>query len=153
MIWICFAILLAACFAAGATGGMFPPGDWYDRLEKPNWTPPNWMFPVVWTTLYLFIAYAGARVAVAPGNSVAMAFWALQIALNTLWTPVFFGLRKMRAGLVVLTALWAAVAATMVALWQVDLVAGLLFVPYLVWVTTAWALNFSVLRLNPAEAG
>ncbi|MEY8841558.1 TspO/MBR family protein, partial [Cribrihabitans sp. XS_ASV171] len=136
-----------------ATGGMFPPGEWYDRLEKPRWTPPNWMFPVAWTTLYLCMAYAGARAAVAPGNAVAMALWALQIALNTLWTPVFFGLRKMRAGLVVLSALWVAVAATLVALWQVDLWAGLLFVPYLAWVTTAWALNFAVLRLNPAEAG
>ncbi len=152
MFWILFLVFLAACFAAGATGGMFSPGPWYDRLEKPSWTPPNWLFPVAWTTLYLLMAGGGARVALLPDNGLAMAFWALQIALNTLWTPVFFGLRKMRAGLVVLAALWLAVAGTLVSLWQVDWVAGAMFVPYLVWVSVAAALNLAVLRLNPDAA-
>lgn len=149
MTFILFAIFLAACFAAGATGAMFPPGQWYQDLRKPSWTPPNWLFPVAWTTLYLCMAYAAARVALMPGNALAMALWALQIALNTLWTPVFFGLRRLRAGLVVLSALWIAVAATLVALWQVDTVVGALFIPYLIWVTVAWMLNYSVMRLNP----
>ncbi|KHQ50706.1 tryptophan-rich sensory protein TspO [Mameliella alba] len=152
MFWILFLIFLLACFAAGATGGMFPPGDWYRSLDKPRWTPPDWVFPVAWTTLYLLMAFAGARVALAPDNGLALAFWALQIALNTLWTPVFFGLRRMRAGLVVLSALWLAVAACLVALWQVDAWAGLAFVPYLCWVSVAWALNLSVLRRNPDVA-
>ncbi|MGS4920038.1 MULTISPECIES: tryptophan-rich sensory protein TspO [Mameliella] len=152
MFWILFLIFLLACFAAGATGGMFPPGDWYRSLDKPRWTPPDWVFPVAWTTLYLLMAFAGARVALAPDNGLALAFWALQIALNTLWTPVFFGLRRMRAGLVVLSALWLAVAACLVTLWQVDAWAGLAFVPYLCWVSVAWALNLSVLRRNPDVA-
>ncbi|MAC81692.1 MAG: sensory protein TspO [Rhodobacteraceae bacterium] len=149
MIWICFIVFLAACFAAGATGGLFPPGQWYEGLRKPAWTPPNWVFPAAWTTLYLCIAAAGARAAVQPDNALAMAFWALQIALNTLWTPVFFGLRRLRLGLVVLVALWLSVAVCMVALWSVDRIAGMLFLPYLLWVTIAGALNLSVLRLNP----
>lgn len=153
MIWICFAIFLAACFAAGSTGGLFSPGEWYDRLKKPWWTPPNWLFPVAWTLLYVCMAAAGARVAVSPDNGIAMAFWALQIALNGLWTPVFFGLKKMRLGLFVLSGLWVSVAASVVALWQVDMIAGLLFLPYLAWVSVAGALNASVLRLNPEEAG
>lgn len=152
MIYLIFAIFLAACFAAGSTGSLFPPGDWYDRLNKPRWTPPNWLFPVAWATLYLCMAAAGARVAVSPGNGVAMALWALQIAFNGLWTPVFFGLRRLRLGLMVLGGLWLSVAATLVALWQVDLIAGLLFVPYLTWVSVAAALNLSVLRLNGEEA-
>ena len=152
MIYALFAIFLAACFAAGSTGGLFPPGEWYERLRKPWWTPPNWMFPVAWSTLYLCMAAAGARVAVSPDNALAMALWALQIALNGLWTPVFFGLRRMRLGMMVLSALWLSVAATLVALWQVDWIAGVLFVPYLTWVSVAAALNLSVLRLNPAEA-
>ena len=135
--------------AAGTTGAIFPPGDWYDRMAKPSWTPPNWLFPVAWTTLYLLIAGAAARVALLPDNALPMAFWALQIALNTLWTPVFFGLRRMRAGLVVLILLWFAVAATLVTLWQVDWVAGAMFIPYLVWVSVAGALNLAVVRLNP----
>ncbi len=127
---------------------MFSPGAWYDELKKPSWTPPNVLFPLAWTTLYIFMAIAGARVAAAPDNGLAMALWSLQIALNALWTPVFFGLRKIKAGLLVLCCLWIAVAAAMVALWQVDWIAGLLFVPYLAWVSVAGALNFSVMRLN-----
>ncbi|MBE0452591.1 tryptophan-rich sensory protein TspO [Roseovarius autotrophicus] len=153
MIYVLFAIFLAACFAAGSTGGLFPPGEWYARLSKPRWTPPNWLFPVAWTTLYICMAAAGARAAMSEGNSLAMALWALQIALNGLWTPVFFGLRRMRLGLMVLGALWVSVAATLLALWQVDIWAGLLFVPYLVWVSVAGALNLAVIRLNPQEAG
>jgi len=148
MIYVVFAIFLGACFAAGSTGGLFPPGEWYKRLEKPWWTPPNWLFPVAWSVLYLCMAAAGARVAMSPDNGLAMALWALQIALNGLWTPVFFGLRRMKLGLRVLSALWLSVAATLVALWQVDWIAGLLFVPYLGWVSVAAALNLSVLRLN-----
>lgn len=152
MIWICFAIFLAACFAAGSTGSLFMPGDWYAKLRKPVWTPPNWMFPVVWTLLYVCMAAAGARVAVSDGNGIAMALWSLQIALNGLWTPVFFGLKNMRLGLIVLMLLWLSVALTMIALWMVDSVAGMLFFPYLVWVSIAGMLNLSVLRLNPDVA-
>lgn len=152
MSWLLFGVFLAACIAAGMTGGLFPPGDWYRGLNKPRWTPPNWLFPVAWSVLYLCMAGAAARVAVLPGNGLAMGLWALQIALNTLWTPVFFGLRRIRSGMVVLSALWLSVAACMVALWQVDWIAGVLFLPYLAWVSVAAALNFSVMRLNPAEA-
>ena len=152
MFWLCFVIFLAACGAAGATGGLFPPGAWYEKLAKPSWTPPNWLFPVAWSALYVCMAAAGARAAIKPDNGIALALWSLQIALNGLWTPVFFGLRKMRLGLLVLVLLWISVAAAMVALWRVDWVAGLLFLPYLAWVTTAGALNYSVMRLNPNPA-
>lgn len=152
MFWICFALFLAACFAAGATGGLFPPGPWYQNLRKPWFTPPNWAFPVVWTTLYICMAFAGARVAMIPGNGIAMALWSLQIALNGLWTPVFFGLRRMRLGLLVLGGLWLSVAASAAALGALDPLAGLLFLPYLLWVSIAGALNWSVLRLNPDAA-
>ncbi len=96
---------------------------------------------------------AGARVAGMEGSGLALALWSLQIALNTLWTPIFFGLKKIKAGLAVLVALWIAVFACMIALWMVDWIAGLLFLPYLAWVSTAGALNASVLRLNPGAAG
>ena len=152
MFWSLFAIFLAACFAAGSTGGLFPPGPWYRRLAKPSWTPPDWAFPVVWSCLYVCMAAAGARVAVSDGNALAMALWSLQIALNGLWTPVFFGLKRIKLGFVVLSVLWVSVAVTLVALWQVDWIAGALFAPYLGWVSIAAALNFSVWRLNPDEA-
>jgi len=149
MDWGLFLTYLAACGAASATGAMFEPGTWYRSLSKPIWTPPGWVFPVTWTVLYLCMATAAARVAVLPDSAQAMAFWALQIALNTLWTPVFFGLHRIKAAMVVMAGLWCAVAATTLAFLQLDMTAGLLFAPYLVWVTIAGALNFSVLRLNP----
>lgn len=145
-----FLVLLLACIAAGSTGALFPPDRWYRDLSKPGWTPPDWVFPVTWTLLYFCMAGAGARVAMLPGAGLAMALWSLQIALNGLWSPVFFGLHKIRAAMLVVVALWAAVALTMLALFQLDVIAGLLFVPYLVWVTIAAALNLSVMLRNPA---
>ena len=144
-----FFVFLAACLAAGATGALFPPGDWYRKLKKPAWVPPNWVFPVVWNLLYLLMSFAGARVAGLEGSGPALAFWALQIALNALWTPVFFGLRRLKAALPVMAALWLAVLGALVFHWRVDLWAGLAFVPYLAWVSVAGALNYSVWRLNP----
>lgn len=144
-----FLVFLAACFGAGATGALFPTGKWYEALEKPSWTPPNWVFPVAWTTLYVLMSFAAARVAPQEGSEFAMAFWAAQIAVNAIWTPVFFGLRRLKDALPIILLLWLFVAAAMFAHWQVDWIAGLALLPYLVWVTVAAALNYSVWRLNP----
>ena len=152
MDWGLFAIFLASCVAAGTTGAAFKPGDWYAALQKPVWTPPDWAFPVVWTTLYLLMSYSAMRVALLPGAGVALALWGLQLALNTLWTPIFFGLRRMREGFLVILALWAAVAGTVWSFGQVDGLAGVLMLPYLLWVSIAAALNFSVWRMNPGHA-
>ncbi len=152
MDWGLFLTFLAACGAAATTGMLIKPGAWYDGLKKPDWTPPNWVFPVAWTVLYLLMSLAAMRVAGAADNGQAIAFWALQITLNTLWTPVFFGLHRMRAAMVVMACLWLAVAATTWAFFRVDLVAGLLLLPYLVWVSIASALNFTTMRMNPEAA-
>lgn len=146
---ILFFIFLAACFGAGATGSGFPPGEWYQRLAKPSWTPPNWVFPVMWTAIYVLVAFAAARVAVLEGSGYAMAFWATQIAFNALWTPIFFGLRRLKGALIVMVFLWLSVLGCFVTHWQLDLWAGLAMLPYLVWVTVAGMLNLSVARLNP----
>jgi tryptophan-rich sensory protein len=152
MFWLLFCIFLLACIGAGMTGGLFPPGPWYRSLNKPWFTPPDWLFPVTWTVLYICIATAGARLAVADNNGIAMALWAVQIAFNGLWTPVFFGLRNIRMGMVVVGLLWLFVAVAIAVFWPVDRVAALLFVPYLVWVSIAAALNAEVWRLNPDVA-
>ncbi len=148
MFWLLFVTFLAAAMAAGATGTLFQPGAWYESINKPTWVPPNWAFPVVWTTLYVSMSIAAARVGVLQGVGFALALWALQIALNTLWTPVFFGLQDPAKGMIIVSLMWVAVAATMVAFFRHDLIAGLLFVPYLAWVTVAGALNLAVLRMN-----
>ncbi len=147
-----FLIFLAACMAAGSTGALFAPGEWYRNLRKPSWTPPGWMFSVMWTSLYLLMSWAATRVALSDGGQIALALWALQIALNTLWTPVFFGLHRMRAGLAIIALLWATVVATSIAFFQVDALAGAMMLPYIAWVSVAAGLNLSILRLNPEQA-
>lgn len=149
-----FFTFLAACGAAAATGAMFSPGDWYRALQKPSWTPPDWVFPVAWTALYICMSLAAMRVAQSghPGAPQALGFWAIQVTVNALWSPVFFGLKRMRAALIVVSVLWLAVAVTLVAFVRIDWLAGLLFLPYLAWVTIATALNAAVLRRNPSMA-
>lgn len=149
-VWM-FVIFFAATAAAAATGAMFPTGPWYKQLNKPTWVPPNWVFPVAWTSIYLLISFAGARVVNMEGSQIALAFWALQIAVNTLWTPVFFGLRNLKGSLPIMAGLWLAVLGCLITFWQVDTLAGLAFVPYMVWVTVAAALNVAMVRLNPDQ--
>lgn len=147
-----FLIFLTATGAAAATGVIFKPGDWYEGLRKPGFTPPKWAFPVVWTLLYLAMALAATRIAGLAANGTALALWSLQIALNTLWTPVFFGARRMFAGLVIITLLWLTVAAMLVAFWALDFWAAVLVLPYLAWLSVAAALNLSIWRHNRGAA-
>ncbi|MBI6794823.1 tryptophan-rich sensory protein TspO [Pseudomonas syringae] len=143
-----FFIFLLACCAAGATGIIFKPGAWYESLEKPSFTPPDWAFPVAWTTIYLLLAWAGYRLTLIPGSEIVLALWAAQIALNTLWTPVFFGANRLVAAMVILVLLWFVVAVMIVMALQLDIITGLILFPYLVWLSVAAALNFSILRHN-----
>lgn len=155
MDWLTVMGLSAAVLGAASTGAMFSPGPWYDALRKPSWTPPNWLFPLAWTALYAAMVWAAYRIAQTPIDVAApgLAFWAAQIVFNALWSPVFFGLRKLGAALVVLIGLWVCVGMTTVLFWRVDLVAGLLFAPYVVWVSYAGALNAVIWRGNPKAAG
>ncbi|MBC3956596.1 tryptophan-rich sensory protein TspO [Pseudomonas triticifolii] len=143
-----FFIFLLACAAAASTGIIFKPGQWYESLTKPGFTPPNWAFPVAWTIIYLLLAWAGYRLSLIPGSQELLALWAAQIALNTLWTPVFFGAQKPFAGMVIISVLWAVVATMVVMALRLDVITGLILFPYLVWLCVAAALNFSILRNN-----
>lgn len=145
-----FLTFLLACAAAATTGMIFQPGAWYDGLRKPGFTPPSWAFPVVWTLLYILIAWVGARLAVRPGTGPLLALWAAQIALNTLWTPVFFGAHRMGLGMAVIVILWLVVAVMMVMAFRLDTWTGLMLLPYLAWLSVASALNFSIWRMNPS---
>lgn len=143
-----FLVFLLACGAAASTGLIFKPGPWYESLIKPGFTPPNWVFPVAWSTIYLLLAWAGYRLTLIPASQPVLALWAAQIALNTLWTPVFFGAQRILAAMVILAALWLVVAAMVVMALRLDLITGLILFPYLVWLCVAAALNFSILIKN-----
>ena len=143
-----FFIFLLACAAAASTGVIFKPGAWYAALVKPSFTPPNWAFPLAWTLIYLLLAWAGYRLSLIPGSQTVLELWAAQIALNTLWTPVFFGAHRILAGMLIITLLWLTVAAMVVLAVRLDLITGLILFPYLAWLSVAAALNFSILRNN-----
>ncbi|WP_371038601.1 MULTISPECIES: TspO/MBR family protein [unclassified Rhodosalinus] len=144
-----FPLYLAICAVPAAAGMMFKPGAWYRDLDKPGWTPPDMLFPVIWAVLYVLMSLAAARVAMQPDNDLALGLWALQITISTLWSAVFFGLHRIRTGAVVIALLWAAVLATTLAFLAHDTLAALMMVPYLAWGSFALALNLSVMRRNP----
>ncbi len=148
-----FPLYLAICAVPAAAGLLFKPGAWYRDLDKPGWTPPDKLFPVIWAALYVLMSLAAARVAMQPDNELALGLWSLQITISTLWSAVFFGLHRIRAGAVVIALLWAAVLATTLAFLAHDVLAAIMMVPYLAWGALALALNLSVMRRNPvAEA-
>ncbi|QIN84031.1 sensory protein TspO [Rubrobacter tropicus] len=153
-------VLLAfvvVCFAAAglgslATASQVAPGGWYDTLDKPFFTPPSWLFGPVWTVLYLAMAVSGWlawRERGFSGARAAMALFFAQLALNTLWSLVFFGLEAPGLGLVEIVVLWTAILLTIWAFRPISRPAALLLVPYLAWVTFATFLNAGIWFLNP----
>jgi len=136
---------------AALTGSLFRPGEWYERLKKPSWRPPNWLFAPVWSALYLMMAVAAWLVWKDGGWPAARApltLWLGQLVINAAWTPAFFGLKRPDLGFIVIAALWLAIATTIVAFTAVSVAAAWLMVPYLAWVTFAALLNLAVWRLN-----
>jgi tryptophan-rich sensory protein len=123
---------------------------WYPSLTKPSFNPPNWAFAPVWSTLYVFIAIAGWRVwCVTDFNAQPMLYWLIQLALNAAWPFIFFGAHQLLAALIEIAMLLIAVLITTVAFFRIDRIAGWLFVPYLLWVSFAGALNLEIYSLNP----
>ena len=142
---------LGACFAAATTGAVFKPGDWYRALSKPRWTPPDWLFPVAWTLLYLTIAVSGwlvLRTAGLPAALPALAVYGGQLVLNAAWSPLFFGLKRPDLGLVGVVFLWLSIVATITVFYPLHTGAALLLVPYALWASFAGALNFEIWRRN-----
>ncbi len=135
---------LALVFLASLTGAIFRPGTWYEKLEKPAWTPPDWLFPVAWLILYIMMAVAAWRIWDFAGLDIHIYIWGIQLALNALWSAIFFGLRSPMLGFVEVVALWLSVAATIFVFATVDLLSAALLLPYLVWVTFAAALNLAI---------
>ena len=146
-----FMTFIVACAAAAAAGMKFRPGEWYAVLRKPVWTPPDWVFPVVWTVLYFMIAIAGWLVWTGAGSEGAvlpLAVFGLQLVFNALWSFLFFGLRLPGSAFADLVLLWLAILATILLFLPLQPVAAWLLVPYLLWVGYAGALNFTIWRLN-----
>ncbi|HET6428529.1 MAG TPA: TspO/MBR family protein [Phycisphaerae bacterium] len=147
-------IALLVCYGAAALAGRLSAGaggGWYAGLAKPSWTPPSWVFGPVWTLLYgmmavaVWLVWLGRR---RRGVAAPMALFAVQLTLNAVWSPLFFGLHRPGSALVDLVLLWLALAATVWLFLRRRPAAGALLVPYLLWVSFAFALNFAIWRLN-----
>jgi benzodiazapine receptor len=149
--WLALAGWLLLCFAAASLGAVFMPGDWYAALKKPAWNPPGWVFGPVWSALYTMMAVAAWLVWQRGGFAAQrrpLGFFLAQLALNALWTPLFFGLHQPGVAFAEIVLLWLAIAWTIVAFWPVHRVAAGLLVPYLAWVSFAAVLNGTLWRLN-----
>ena len=142
---------LLLCFAASAIGAFFSPGQWYIELNKPSWHPPSWVFGPVWTVLYTLMAIAAWMVWKKGGfaeQSKPLTLFLVQLALNALWSPLFFGLYSPALAFVDIVLLWCTLAFTIYAFWQVRPLAGALLLPYIAWVSFAAVLNGTLWQLN-----
>lgn len=148
---VCFILVcLGVGFTgAGVTAEAIPA--WYEFLNKPPGTPPNWLFAPVWTTLYLLMGisvwFIWRRRKDVKVNT-ALALFAAQLGINAAWSPVFFGMRNPGAGLAVILTMWVFIALTIRAFLKVEKRAGFLLVPYMIWVSYAVWLNAGILFLN-----
>ena len=144
-------VFLLIVMLVASSGAVFKPGDWYRALAKPAWTPPDRVFPLGWTLLYLLIAVSGWRVweRLSPEAALLpMAIYGLQLGLNAGWSAIFFGLKRPDWALADVICLWLAIVANILAFHPIDPLAAWLLLPYLAWVAFAGALNFAVWRRN-----
>ena len=144
-------VFIVVCLAAGFIGSQFPPGDWYKALEKPSWNPPSFLFAPVWTILYILMGIAAWIVWTRGGKGkrlVPMTIFGVQLAVNALWSYLFFGINRPALAFIDIVVMWVLICATILLFWKTRKSAGLLLIPYLAWVSFATALNFQLWRLN-----
>ena len=153
---LALAVFGGAALAAGLYGARYSPKDpatrlWYGRLRKPSYTPPDYLFPIVWTVLYSMIAVSGWRVWSAQPSwrrRKALKLWAEQLIANAKWTKLFFGRHRPTLALIDIVAMESIILEYISAARKVDRTAALLFVPYMGWVAFATVLNADIALHN-----
>lgn len=142
-------IFLALTMGGGLLiGFMARPGEWYANLAKPWFTPPSAIFAPVWIALYAMIAIAGWRTFAHDPRGPAIIVWAIALALNFSWSPIFFGLHQLAVAFAVIVILLAMIIIFIKLTWTEDALSALLFVPYAAWTSFAALLNAAICRLN-----
>jgi len=144
------------CQLAGIIGSLFTTPaipTWYATLVKPTFNPPNWVFAPVWTTLFLLMGISAFLVwrkgIENPRVNLALRLFIIQLILNSLWSVLFFGLKSPLLGFIEIMLLWTFILLTILYFFKVSNIAGILLLPYILWVSFAAVLNFSIWRLNP----
>jgi benzodiazapine receptor len=148
-LWLAAFVCVAE--AAGLIGTLFLGNidTWYATLNKPFFSAPNWVFGPVWTILYALMGIAAFLVWRAQNkNQTALRLYWIQLALNAIWVPLFFGLRSLSLSLLDIVALLILIVATIIAFARVRTAAAFLLAPYLLWVLFATALNFVLWQMN-----
>ena len=150
-----FIICLAVTFTPAVIGSLFTRqaiSNWYAYLNKPSFTPPDWLFGPVWTVLYLLMVVSAFLVwqkgLANPAVKIALALYLLQLILNGLWTPLFFGAKMLLFAFIEILLLWSAILLTILAFARVSTSAAVLLLPYIGWTSFAAILNFSIWLLN-----
>lgn len=149
--WWVLAGFLILCVGGGTLAGLVSAPailEWYPALNKPSWTPPSWLFGPAWTVLYVLMAIAAWLVWKTGNTKTALILFFAQLLLNFAWSILFFGARSPGFGLIDVTAMWLAIAATIFAFALKSRTAAFLMVPYLCWVSFAAALNAAIFMLN-----
>lgn len=148
-------ISIVICQLAGVVGSIFTYtaiSEWYPTLIKPWWTPPNWLFAPVWITLFTLM---GISLYIVWDKGLekkevktAVSIFSVQLILNILWSVIFFGLKSPLFGFIEIVILWIAILFTMIKFYRISRASSYILIPYIVWVTIAAFLNFSILILN-----
>jgi translocator protein len=146
-------LCIGICFLFAFAGSMFTPqpgSDWYYHvLQRPSWNPPDWLFPPAWTLLFLLMGTSLYLVSEKEGEKIiSYAVFGVQLLLNLSWSAVFFGLHAPGAAFLVIILLWLAILFTILRFRMVSPVAGYLLIPYILWVSFASFLNFTIWRMN-----
>jgi translocator protein len=148
-------VSLVICQCAGLIGSFFTITSiptWYATIQKPGFTPPNWVFGPAWITLYALMGIAAFLIwrkgFDKPGVIGALTLFLAQLILNAFWSVVFFGFQSPAAGFVVIVLLWMVILFTILRFFRLSTAAGVLLIPYILWVTFASVLNFSIWILN-----
>jgi translocator protein len=152
--WLSLLPFVVVCLAVAGIGALFTNSSvktWYPQLHRPEWTPPNWIFGPVWTTLYLMMAFSAWLIWRGSSWSAArfaLLLFAIQLVLNMLWSAVFFGMRRIGPAFAEILLLWMMIIATTVAFYSLSLLAAWLLIPYIAWVGLASYLNFRIWQMN-----
>lgn len=153
-LWISFIVFILLCLVVQIVGSIWTKetvSTWYPTLVKPSWTPPDWVFGPVWSVLYIMIAVSGwliYRAEHSSERSIALMLYGSQLALNFIWSFLFFSLRSPILGLIDIVFLCLLISLTIIKAWPVNRLASILLIPYLVWVMYATSLNAGIWLLN-----
>ena len=150
--WLIVSFIAAGMGAAASVQA----GPFYAQLVRPDWAPPAWVFGPVWTALYVLMGVAAWLVWRAGGFRAArsaLTLFLVQLAANALWSWLFFAWHRGALAFADVLLLWVLIVATLIAFWRIMPLAGALLLPYLLWVSFASALNYSVWQLNPQVLG